>query len=77
MADKLKPCPWCGKAAMRGEFTARQVPVEGYYAYCGNRKCDVQPNAFSTQSQAEADRIWNTRAVSEYGGILNVRQNLL
>lgn len=59
---RVRTCPWCGKAVMRGEFSARRVPVEGYYTYCGNVHCAVHPIAFSAQSQADADRMWNTRA---------------
>lgn len=59
---RVRTCPWCGKAATRGEVEICGMPVGGYYTYCGNVHCDIMPCAFSTSSQADADRMWNTRA---------------
>lgn len=57
MADKLKPCPFCGGEA---EITKTFLygKVAGYFASC--KKCDCQLRTYASKQGAKNS--WNRRA---------------
>ncbi len=57
-APELKPCPFCGAAAVRA-----QNYLLKYLVACGNLdSCPMEPCTPDCSTQAEADAMWNRRA---------------
>lgn len=59
-AEKLKPCPFCGGAAILQHIRA------GHRVCCDNPECIVSPEVVE-DSPDEAIAAWNTRAVLHGG----------
>ena len=57
LAERLKPCPFCGS-----EATLKPFGGYAWYICCENPDCEVRPhtNAFKTPEDAIKD--WNRRA---------------
>ena len=62
--NELKPCPFCG-----GEPSTGFIDYEGdtwvgkHEVSCFNNKCVVQPNTDSYETEEDAIKAWNTRAL--------------
>lgn len=57
MAEKIKPCPWCG--IVPGVY---KTPYGGVYFECTNYACPVQPMSQVFSRKDKLVRRWNERA---------------
>ena len=66
-SPELKPCPFCGGAAMvRSSIPGGLGNPRIWYVCCENAGCPVQPSQMSTRSsEREAIAAWNSRAGEE------------
>lgn len=56
MSEELKPCPFCGSAAL----LLTNTKTGHYWGECGSTQCAAE--AATTTDKAEAVAAWNTRA---------------
>lgn len=61
--DDLKPCPFCGTAAVQQVRLADHSETEmNWRIGCGNSFCLVEPNTPPNASLSMAETAWNDRA---------------
>lgn len=59
---ELLPCPFCGSPAARCEVDDHAMRFVNYSIGCTSEACLADYMVLSTESTAEADKAWNTRA---------------
>ena len=59
--NALKPCPFCGGAAIR-ETTKPYKSITMYETGCSNVGCQCLPSSMKRFTRQKADEAWNTRA---------------
>ena len=57
---ELKPCPFCGGAAIMRENKNSYVPR--FYVRCGNNDCQMLCATCNRETEEEAAEVWNQRA---------------
>jgi len=61
MSETLKPCPFCGGAAVLEDYPADEGGLIEVWVHCGNGDCPVQCYAFG-RDRNEVVTDWNRRA---------------